>query len=176
MTLRLPVLFGWASAGLIGGVNVIALSEAPADAGVRAMVLLAALVAVGFAVQSAGWDPSALSFAVLLSSLPIVGMVGGGAPTWLVAVPAALLLVAGELNALSWELRDRGEVSVMLERRLLAIVRLGGLGLAAGVGVAAVSAVPMAGGLFGLLVGAGGLVLLGRVMFPGGRNSSSKQE
>lgn len=168
MSIRLPILLASASAALILAVNFIAASTAPIGPGLRQILVIAAIVAVGFAIQSAGWEPAALRMALLLSGVPLVGMIASGAATWLIAVTATALLVAGELNALSWELRDRGKTSGMPERRMRSIVELGILGLTAGLGLAVVSSAPLVAGLPGLIVGACALVVLGRMMFGGG--------
>ena len=165
--MRLPILLATGSAALISAVNFVAASAALSVGGLRPMLVIAAFVAVGFAVQSAGWDPSALPMALLLTALPLVGMIASSPAPWLIAVTAAALLVAGELNSLSWELRDFGEVSAMAERRIRSIGQLGVFGLGAALGVGMVASVPLISGLPGLVVGACALVVLGRLLGAG---------
>jgi hypothetical protein len=128
------------------------------------MLFLCAVWAVLAAVQAAARDPAALRWAILVSLPPVVALVADESPTWLVGPLGALLLVAAELNAVSWRLRGKDSPDD-LRRRLLNIAQLGALGIAGSLAVWLMSSVPTPGGMAALFVGVAALAGLASVTF-----------
>jgi hypothetical protein len=95
----------------------------------------------------------------------VVALAADASPTWLIGPLAAVLLVAGELNALSWELQGRKPLDAARRRRLLQIGGLGVLGVAAAALVAAAAAVPGPSGLAAVLLATVAFAALGGVLF-----------
>ena len=123
-----------ASASVVAIAAVALLGAWLAPRGARPWLLGAAGLAVIAAVQSAASDPDDLTAALLLSLPSVVGLVGGGAPSWLVGPFGALLLLAGELNALAWSCEGADQMTVPQRRRLAHV-----LGLVAFAAVAALA-------------------------------------
>jgi hypothetical protein len=167
MTDALPIrprlLLGASSVALLASVTLTAASLGP-EIG-RPVMTISALVAIGFAIQSAAWDSRVLPSALLFSLPPVVSLLGADAPTWLIGPMGALLLVGVELNAVSWLMPAMGPLDPLTRSRLLSIGGIGGLGLAASPAVWWVGSAPVGGGIAGVVVAALALAALAFVMF-----------
>lgn len=158
------LVVSYGSAGVIVLVNVAALGLGPGG-GARPVLLLCALMAGWAAYRSVTDDPRALTVALLVSVAPVVALLADGSPTWLVGPLAALLLVAGELNVLGWELRGRGATADVPRHRLAEIGKLGALGAAAALAIGLATPAPAFGGMPALLLAAVAFVVLAGVLF-----------
>lgn len=167
MTTHLPVILACCSVLAIAAVNAIAAALGPDQA--QALLLLCGVVAVGSAVQSVRWSPAALTSALFFSLPPVIGLLAGDSPAWLIGPVAVLLLVGSELNVLSWQCRGRGPTGVLARRRLLNIGQLGALGLVASFVVSAVVSGPSPGGIAAVMIAAAALAAVARMTF--GRHS-----
>ncbi|MQA92908.1 MAG: hypothetical protein GEU90_22240 [Gemmatimonas sp.] len=156
--------FTAASVAVFAIVNAAAIALGPSEP--RAILLLCGLAAVGFAMQSASWNRPALTSALVFSLPPVVGLIAGDPPIWLLGLLGTALLIAAELNALSWALRSGGPIDA--RRGLQHVGQLGVMGLAGSLGVGLVGLAPSLGGTTGVVVGASALAALGWVLF--GRN------
>jgi hypothetical protein len=155
-----------ASLALFGGVLILAVSLGPPEAGF--LPLAFAVLAGAAVVQSLTSEPRDLIPALVLALLPVIALAAPASPTWLIGPLAVLLLLAAELNALSWDCRGPFPMSAAQRRRL---VDIGVLVLLALGGVLVVEAV-VAGGVAGGRIAAGlaalALAGLGLLMFQEG--------
>jgi hypothetical protein len=163
MTIHARTVVSATSVALFAIVNLSAALLASADA--TAWLLLCAALAIAAALQSVAWEPADLLAALMLSLLPLVGLLSGGGSVMLVGVLAVLLLCAAELNVLSWEMEGAGPVGAGLRRRLVSLARLGFLGVVAVLGVLVVARLPFVSGMAAVVVAAGAVVVLGRMVF-----------
>jgi hypothetical protein len=163
MRIGSSVVVAFASVTVLAGVNLSAASLGQEDG--RPVLLLLALAASVAGIQSVARDPSALTWALLASVPALSGLLAEGSPTWLIGPLAALLLVAAELNALSWEIRGGQPVHALPANRLAYIGQIGALGLAASLVVGLSPSLPSPGGLPAVLFAAVALVILGIAMF-----------
>jgi hypothetical protein len=150
------------SVALVAGVACTAAALGPPD---EVWLWFSAIFATLAAVQSVASAPRDLGWALALASLPVAYLVSDGSPTWLIGPLAALLLLAGELNALSWEARGTGAARALTARRFgrIGVLTAWALGAAMAVGVMARMAVP--GGLAALVLASAALAALGGVLF-----------
>jgi hypothetical protein len=150
---------------LFAGVNAV--SIAAVDAGeAGALLVLGGLCAVAAAVHAVIWGPEALTSALLLSLPPLFVLAADGTGSWLIGPLAALLLLAGELNAVGWEFPGGGASSLLMRRRVSGAALLAGGGAAASVAVLAAAGLgPSLSGLAALIAAAGALAALGWVIF-----------
>lgn len=154
------------AAGSVISIAFVAFSAAiVAPVGLRFLLLLCAAVAVGAALQSALLDPMDLMTALLLSLPPVIALVAPGAPTWLIAPFGALLLLAGELNALGWECAPDGPLDAAQRRRLGASLQLAALGLVAALAVGFVPLGQVPGGAVVAVLAAAALAAFGGALF-----------
>lgn len=160
---HLRVVLASCSVAVIATVNATAAAVALDDA--RPLLLLCSVVALGAAVQSAAWNPAVLTSGLLFSLPPVIALLAGDGPTWLIGPLGALLLVGAELNALSWQCRGGGLHDVLARRRLWKVGQLGVLGLAASLVVAAAASGPSPGGTPAIVIAAIALAALAYVMF-----------
>lgn len=139
------VLFG---AGAVGAIAlVVGLGALFGPASARLWLVLTGALAVVAAVQSLIATPRDLSLALVLAVPSVVALGAEGAPTWLVAPLGGLLLLAGELQTLSWENRvSWPPTAVQRGRRaraaVLVLLGLGGAGGVYGIGTAFGLALP----------------------------------
>jgi hypothetical protein len=138
-------LLAASSVALFAAVAVLAVLAGPAAW--RGWLVASAGLALIAALQSVAADPRDLAPALLLTLLPVLGLMADGAPTWLVAPLAVLLLTASELGALSWDCRGAATMTPAARAQLLAIAPLAGIGLLAALlaGLVARLPVPAAG-------------------------------
>ena len=158
------VLLGAWSVAIIAVVVFTASAVGPE--GMRLWLLLCSVVAVGAALQSVALDPPDLTTALLFSLGPLIGLLADGSPAWLIGPFAALLLLAAELNALSWACQAEGSMTSRQRRRLLNSGRLAALAFVAASIVSAIARTPMAGGTLALILAVALLAVLGRSLFP----------
>lgn len=163
MTIQARTVVSAGSVGLFAIVNLSAALLALSDA--TAWLLLCAALAIAVAMQSIAWEPADLLAAMMLSLLPLIGLVSGGGPVMLVGVLAVLLLCAAELNVLSWEMEGAGPVGAGLRRRLVSLGWLALLGVISVLGVLVVARLPFVSGMAAVVVAAGAVVVLGRMVF-----------
>lgn len=157
-------LIAAASVAIIAAVGFTAALLGPEAA--RSWLLLCGVAAVVTAIQSAAADPRDLPAALLLSLPPIASLVAEGSPAWLVGPFSALLLAAGELNALSWRAVAPQPLSAVNRRRLRAIVALASIGVSAGLVVTLATRVPVLTGIAAVAAGAAALIGIGVIVFP----------
>ena len=131
----------------------------------RPWLSLSALMAIAMALLSVTSEPKDLAWALLFSAPPVAALAAEGSPTWLIGVLAAGLLIAAELNTLSWEW-PAGGASDVVQRRFLEIGVLAGLGVVASLAVFAVARGPVMGPTSALVVAGGGLAALSRIVLP----------
>ena len=154
-----------ASVGTIAVVVVVAVAFAPATLGV--WLSFFALLAVALALPGVFVEPRDLTWPLLLSLPPVVALLSDGSPTWLIAPLAALLLVAAELNALSWACEGPDPDSRIRIRRLGQIGVMGVVGLGAAgvvVGVAGAGA-ELLDGSWAVLVSGAAIAGIGMRLF-----------
>jgi hypothetical protein len=153
------------SVAIIAAVNVTGMALGPSQMHMQLFLAIFTAVAIVVSVQSVTWDPAILLTALLLSLPAVIALLADGSPTWLIGPLAALLLVAAELNALSWKLHGAKSVDAAARRRVLEIGTLGGLGLLAALAVGLVAAGPSLAGVAAVLTAATALAALGYVVF-----------
>jgi hypothetical protein len=132
---------------------------------VRPFSLVFATTALLIGRQAALRDPSALTWALLAASVPIAVLVLGRSTEWLVAPLAVLLLVAGELNALSWTVRGASDSRDFSRRRLIDIAKLSLAALVASIVITIVPLAPPIGGTATVVAASTLLAALGWVLF-----------
>lgn len=152
------------SSSIVAVVIVVGTAALFGPRDLRVWLLLCGALAVIAAAQAATLDPSDLTPALLLSLPPVIALLADGSPTWMIGPLGALLLVAGELNVLSWESQGIGPASGA-RRRLLNTTRLAGLGLAAALPVALLDAGQWLSGTTAVLLAAGAIAGLGALVF-----------
>lgn len=162
MTTRPGVILAACSVSIIAVVNAAAATQAPP--GARAPLLLCGSLAVVIAMQAALRDPAALAGALLFSVPPVIALAAADSPTWLIGPLGVMLLVAGELNALNWELRGAGPKEAFAPR-VRNIGYLGGLSLAASLAVGVFASGPPPGGTAAVVLGGTALAALAIVLF-----------
>lgn len=160
---RARVVLASCFVSIIAFVVVVAAMLGPDEA--QPWLLFCGVAALIAAVQSAASDPSDLGLALLLSLPPVIFLVADGSPTWLVGPFGALLLIAGELNARSWECEGAGPVSATNWRRLKDTGQLSSLALAASLVVGAVASGLSPGGAVAALLAATAIATAGLVVF-----------
>lgn len=163
MTMQARTVVSACSVGLFAIVNLSAALLASPDA--TSWLMLCAALAIAAAMQSVAWEPADLLVATTLSLVPLIGLVSGGGSVVLVGVLGVLLLGAAELNVLSWEMEGAGPVGATLRRRLVSLARLGYLGVVAVLGVLVVARLPFVSGMTAVVVAAGAVVVLARLVF-----------
>jgi hypothetical protein len=152
-----------ASVGLILAVVGFALTAAPS--GVRWWLLVFAVLAVAMSVSGVLSEPRDLTPALLLSLAPVLALLPDARASWLVAPLAALLLVAAELNALSWDADALGRGGDAVSRRLAQAGQLAAIGLVASWVVAAAARTTWLGGSAAVFVAAAAVGVFGYVVF-----------
>ena len=157
--------FGMAvlAVALVAGVSVSAALLNPP--GGRTWLVVCGIAATATAVQALSSEPRDLIPALLLALIPVVGLASQGAPSWLGAPMVCLLLLAGELCALTWEgpagMAEDGFLAPRLQEvGLLAAV---GLGVAALLAVAGLVSAPR--GTWAVVVGSLALMGIAGVVF-----------
>lgn len=160
------IILAAGSVTVIGVVVYAATVLGPPD--VRTWLMLCGIIAVLAALQSAALDPSDLAVALLFSAPPVIALVADGSPTWLIGPLAALLLVAGELNALSWECLGTEPTGGVVPR-LLNIGRVAALGMAVSLPIGVITPGGVPGGALVVAVAAAVLALAGSAVFSGRR-------
>lgn len=157
--------FAAASVGLI--LFVVAASIALGPAGPRVWLVVSGVLAAGAAVQAVGLAPADLGLALLFSLPPVLALTSGGSPTWLIGPLGALLFVAAELGALSWECQGGFPLRAVQRRRLVRGLGLGGAGFVAALLIDfAASRVPL-GSAPGLVLAAAFVAAAGALVFRG---------
>jgi hypothetical protein len=126
-----------ASLGFLLLVMLMAIDLGPDRA--RPWLMISSGVALIAAVQSVASDPRDLTLALVLCMPSVLALLAEGSPTWLIGPLGALLLLAGELNALSWDCHGVAELNPVTRRRLSRAGWLSGFALVAAVGVAFVA-------------------------------------
>lgn len=157
--------FSATSAALFLAVNGAALMLVSAgDAGPA--LWLYGLLAVAAAVHAVIWEPEGLVAAMLLSLGPLGALALSDRLGWMAGPLAALLLLAAELNAASWEFRGRGPFVEVARRRVAGALRLAVAGAVAAVVVVVAAGVgPPLGGTLSVLVAAAAVAGLAWVVF-----------
>lgn len=113
-------------------------------------------------------DPRDLLPALVFSAAPVMALVSDGAPTWLIAPLAVLLLLGGELNAYCWESDGPEGLAREGRQRLVRIAQLGAVALVASLAVAAAAQKAWLDSTAAVAVAASALVGLAWVILPGG--------
>jgi hypothetical protein len=174
MRTRIRTALMVATVVLVAGVAFVAAALNPP--GTRAWLAVCAILATVTAVQAASSEPQDLIPALLFALTPVVGLVSKGAPSWLGPPFAALLLLAAELNALSWE----GPTRMLLDGALTTRLREAGLvamlGLGLGGLLGAIAGITFHGGTWEVGVGSAGLVGVASIVFPRPVRSSLRRD
>lgn len=142
--------------------QVLALSVGP-DVG--PWLDLCVLFAVATCIEAVAADTRALAAAMLLGLPAVVALVAEGSPTWMMGPLGALLLVSGELNALSWKWVGGAPPPGLRRRLLVDSASLAGLGLGASLVVSAVAGAAPEGGTLMVAVAAGAFAGVGAMAF-----------
>lgn len=171
MTQRIRMLLALAAVGLVAGVALVAAVLNPP--GTRSWLVVCAALAAAMAVQAVSSEPRDLIPALLFALIPVIGLASEGSPWWLGPPFAALLLIAGELSALTWEGPVRMSEDGSFTTRLWEAGIVGGLGLGVAVVLGAFGATSLTGGTWSVLLGSAGLVAVASVVFP--RGSDGRQ-
>lgn len=151
------------SCALIVVAAAVGVVGTPGESGV--LVLIVAIAVIVFAIQAAISDPSDLSVALLLSAWPVLAILEETPDSWLIGPLAVLLLLAGELNALSWASQGQEPLNAIARRRLAASFRLAGVALLASLGVSALGRTWVSGTGVAYVLGVAGLVGLAVMVF-----------
>lgn len=162
MMMRPRAVLGACSVAIFGIVVVTTAALGPAAP--RPWLVSSGILAVIMAVQSATSDPRELVLAMLFSLPPVFALVADGSPTWLIGPLGVLLLVAGELNALCWDVPRTGPLDAVKRRRLFRAGQLAGLGLVGSLLVVAIASGPSPDGTLTVAVASVLLVVLGRAV------------
>lgn len=163
MTTTRVLLGGW-SVAIIAVVVFTATAVGPER--MRLWLLLCSIIAIGAALQSVALDPPDLTTSLLFSLGPLLGLLADGSPAWLIGPLAALLLLAAELNALSWAGQAEGSMSARHRRRLLNSGRLATLACVTAFAVSMIARTPVAGGTLALFLAVALFAALGGALFP----------
>ena len=155
-----------ASVGITAAVGLVAVAFAPGT--LQVYLSIFALVAVALTLPGVFVEPRDLTWPLLFSLPPVVALVSEGSPTWLIAPLAALLLVAAELNALSWASEGPDPDDWIRSRRLKRIGILGGAGLVAAACVLALAGVRWMTGTWAVLLSAAAIAGIGALVFRDG--------
>jgi hypothetical protein len=158
-TARARIVVAASSVAIIAAVNLLAAASGPPA--LELWLRIIAVVATAAAVQSAAWDRTDLLLALLLSMPALAALTAETSPTWLIGPLSALLLVAAELNALSWQLQGPEPLDAARRRTLLRIGVLGVLALGAAAIVTAAGALPVPPGMAAVMLAAAAFALLG---------------
>lgn len=151
------------SVAILAAAGLTAVAVGPSDS--RLWLAFCVVFAVATAVQAVASEPRELTAALLFSLPPVISLVAEGSPTWLVGPLGVSLLLAGELNALSWDFRGRGVGGAVPVRRLERVGLLTALAFAAVLTVAAASEISILGGTTAFALAAVALTVLGEVLF-----------
>lgn len=163
MKVRTGAVLGAASVALVAAVGLSATRLSTSDSKVWLYFCVALAVATAF--QSVASEPRDLTPALLFSLPPIMALVAKGSPTWLVGPLGVLLLLAGELSALSWEFHGEGPAVAVTVRRLRRTAPLVALALAAAVSVYVASRLLVVEGTPAFMAAAAALAGIGWVVF-----------
>lgn len=144
---------------------VVATAAVLGPDGARSWLLVSGGVAVIAAIQAVTSDPADLAPALLFSLPPVIALLADGSPTWLIGPLGALLLLAGELSALSWDLTGTKPMSTLRRQRLRSMGQLTVLALAASLLVTIVGRAPSPRGTVAALLAATALTAFGGVVF-----------
>lgn len=126
------------------------------------------ILAVAAGIHAVIWEPEGLVAALLLSLGPLGALALSDQHGWVAGPLAALLLLAAELNAASWEFRGRGPFLMIARRRVASALRLAAGGAVAAVIVVVAAGVgPPLGGTLSMLAAAAAVAGLGWVLFGG---------
>lgn len=170
--MRAAHVLGVAAVGVVAIVAAFALALTPGES--NAWVPFLGLLAAAAMIQSVVSEPNDLTAALLLA-LPLAGVVGSQPSTaWLVAPLGALLLLAGELNAVAWDTRGRDPGPGVARSRLGEIGILTGIGLVVAVLVGGAALLPFPTGALGVLLGSAGVAGVGWVVFGSGSRNDRR--
>ncbi len=130
MRSRVRLALSVGSVGLVGGVALGAAELGPP--GSRIWLGICGIVATAFALPAVSSEPRDLVPALSLALVPVVGLNSEGAMWWFGPLFAGLLLLAGEISALTWE----GPVRMSEDGFLSTRLQEAGLFAALGLGIA----------------------------------------
>lgn len=151
------------SVAIIAAVVVVAAALGPDDS--RPWLLFCGLLAVAAALQSVVSEPRDLAPALLFSLPPVVALLAEGSPTWLIGPLGVALLVAGELNALSWKSQAAGSSDAARPGRLLDVGQLAALGLGGSAAIAALGRISVLEGTAAVVAAAAAIATVGFIVF-----------
>lgn len=171
MTRRSRAALATASVCAVAAVVIVSLALGPRAN--RGWQLLPGLVAVALSISSVVAEPRELLGAMVFGAGPVMGLAAAGSPSWLIGPLAVLLLVGGELNALSWEVGGGESAQSDGSRRIVNILRLAGLGLVASLAVGVAARLPLLDGFVAVGMGAAALAGLAWMILPGGSRPSA---
>lgn len=144
-------------------VDAVAIVVGTPDA--RLLLCFSSAVAVALTVHGVTSKPVSIGWGLVLGAPPVVALLTHGRPSWLIGPLAAVLLLAGELGSLSWELRGAMPDEVLVRHRLMNVVRLGMVAMAAAVAIGLVNLIPSPGGTAAVVVAALALAIVARITF-----------
>lgn len=164
MKKRARTVLAVVTVGLIGGLSLTAAALNPP--GSRTWLVVCGIVAAALSVQAVSSEPRDLLPAILLALMPVAGLASEGAPSWLGLPFAGLLLVAGELGALTWE----GPAAMVEDGSLVPRVREAVIIAVLGVGIAvllgAVAHTGLLRGTWAVVAASAAIVGVGLIVFP----------
>lgn len=163
MKAKTGVVLGASSVAIVAAVGLSATRVSTSDPKVWLYFCVALAVATAF--QSVTSEPRDLTPALLFSVPPVMALVAEGSPTWLIGPLGVLLLLAGELSALSWEFQGEDRPGPVTVRRLGRTALLVALALAASVTVDVASRLPILEGTPAFMMAAAALAGIGLVVF-----------
>jgi hypothetical protein len=159
------VLVAAASVGAIAAAVVLSLALGPRETG--SLLAVPGVAAIALSVSSVVAEPRELLAALFLATAPTMALVHPEASSWMIGPIAVLLLLGAELNAWSWELG--GSEPIEWRRRLVSIVQLAAMGLAASLVVGIAARAVWLNGLVAVGVAAAAIAALGWMIRPGAR-------
>lgn len=165
MKIRRRTVIATASVAAIATAVVTALHFGPPQHRVWLSVL--GILGLAMAFPSLFVDPRDLLPALVFSAAPVMALVSDGAPAWLIAPLAVLLLLGGELNAHCWELDGPKSLAPEGRQRLVRIGQLCAVALVGSLAVAVTAQRAWLDSTLAVAVAASALVGLGWVILPG---------
>lgn len=158
-------LLATASVGLILFVVITSIALGPA--GSRIWLLASGVLAAVLALQSVSLRPADLGPSLLFSLPPVLALAAHGSPARLIGPLGALLFLAAELGALSWECQGGFPLRAVQQRRLLEGLGLSAVGLVAALAIDFAAPLVPLGGPAALVLAAAGLAAAGAIVFRG---------
>lgn len=165
MNVRRRTMIAAASVAAIATAVVTALYFGPPQH--RVWLSVSGILGLAMTFPSLFVDPRDLLPALVFSAAPVMALVSDGAPAWLIAPLAVLLLLGGELNAWCWESDGPRGLSREGRQRLVRIGQLCAVALAGSLAVVAAAQWAWLDSTVAVTVAASALAGLAWLILPG---------